>query len=382
VARQLVNLFKLRFDPQRQGPANDEAIALQLQAIGQALDKVSNLNDDRVLRQLLALIQATLRTNFWRTDEHGARRAYLSFKLDPAKVPGLPPPAPMFEIFVYSTRFEGVHLRGGKVARGGLRWSDRPEDFRTEVLGLVKAQMVKNTVIVPVGSKGGFVLKKAPPATDREAYLAEGVACYKDFLRGLLDLTDNIVAGQVVPPPQTVRHRRRRPVPGGGRRQGHRHLFRLRQRGEQGVRPLAGRCVRLRRLGRLRPQEDGHHRARRVGECQAALPRDGRGHADHRLHGGRHRRHVGRRVRQRHAAVAHIRLLAAFDHRHVFIDPDPDAAGRALPSASACSTCRARPGPTTTAELISAGGGVWPRSAKSMRCRRRRARRSASRRRA
>ena len=112
----------------------------------------------------------------------------------------------MFEIFVYSTRFEGVHLRGGKVARGGLRWSDRPEDFRTEVLGLVKAQMVKNTVIVPVGSKGGFVLKKAPPATDREAYLKEGIACYQDYLRGLLDLTDNRVGNAIVPPPHVVRH--------------------------------------------------------------------------------------------------------------------------------------------------------------------------------
>src|SRR4030095_11992059 len=141
---------------------------------------------------------ATTRTNFWRRDEQGRRRPYLSFKFDPAKVPGLPEPKPMFELFVYSTRFCGVHLRGGKAARGGLRWSDRPEDFRTEILGLVKAQMVKNIVIVPVGSKGGFVLKRAPSAAlDREGYMKEGVACYQDYLRGLLDLTDNRVGDAI-----------------------------------------------------------------------------------------------------------------------------------------------------------------------------------------
>ena len=152
------------------------------------------------------MLRATTRTNFWRRDAAGKRRSFLSFKFDPAKVPGLPEPKPMFEIFVYSTRFEGVHLRGGRVARGGLRWSDRPEDFRTEVLGLVKAQMVKNTVIVPVGSKGGFVLKRAPAMSDRDAYLKEGVACYQDYLRGLLDLTDNRVGDKIVPPPQVKRH--------------------------------------------------------------------------------------------------------------------------------------------------------------------------------
>ena len=160
IARMLVNLFKLRFDPEK---GDAEGAALQVNAIEQALDKVANLNEDRVLRQYLALVLATTRTNYWRRDAEGRRRPFLSFKFDPSQVPGLPEPKPMFEIFVYSVRFEGVHLRGGKVARGGLRWSDRPEDFRTEVLGLVKAQMVKNVVIVPVGSKGGFVLKRAPP---------------------------------------------------------------------------------------------------------------------------------------------------------------------------------------------------------------------------
>ena len=213
IARMLVALFKLRFDPAHSASgANDRGAAVsQVNAIEQALDKVSNLSEDKVLRQYLALIGATLRTNYWRTGvgasgAAGPRRAFLSFKFDSAHIPGLPEPRPLFEIFVYSVRFEGVHLRGGKVARGGLRWSDRPEDFRTEVLGLVKAQMVKNTVIVPVGSKGGFVLKKAPPTADREAYLKEGVDCYRDYLRGLLDLTDNRVGDAIVPPPHVVRH--------------------------------------------------------------------------------------------------------------------------------------------------------------------------------
>ena len=155
-----------------------------------------------MLRQYLGTMRATLRTNFWRTGvghsgAPGERRPFLSFKFDCSKVPGLPEPKPLYEISVYAPRFEGVHLRGGRVARGGLRWSDRPEDFRTEVLGLVKAQMVKNTVIVPVGTKGGFVLKKAPPRrADRDAYMKEGVACYQNYLRGLLDLTDNLVGRQ------------------------------------------------------------------------------------------------------------------------------------------------------------------------------------------
>ncbi|HEY0858942.1 MAG TPA: NAD-glutamate dehydrogenase domain-containing protein, partial [Albitalea sp.] len=208
IARMLVGLFKLRFDPSARDAEGEQS---QVNAIEQALERVSNLSEDRVLRQLLALIRATLRTNYWRTGvghsgAAGARRPFLSFKLESAKVPGLPEPKPLYEIFVYSPRFEGIHLRGGKVARGGLRWSDRPEDFRTEVLGLVKAQMVKNTVIVPVGSKGGFVLKKAPPASDRDAYLKEGIACYQNYLRGLLDLTDNLAGTTLVPPPQVVRH--------------------------------------------------------------------------------------------------------------------------------------------------------------------------------
>ena len=190
------------------------------------------------------------------------------------------------------------------MARGGLRWSDRPEDFRTEVLGLVKAQMVKNTVIVPVGSKGGFVLKKAPPASEREAY--------HEGRRGLLPG----LPARAARPDRQPRRRpggaaaagapagRRRPVPGGGGRQGHGHLLRPCQCHLGRVRPLAGRRLRLRRQRRLRPQGHGHHRARRLGKRQAPLPRTGPGHAEPGVQRGRRRRHVGRRVRQRHAAVA------------------------------------------------------------------------------
>ena len=188
-----------------------------------------NLDEDRILRQFLGVINATERTNYFLADANGESKPYLSFKFNPAKVPGLPEPKPMFEIWVYSPRVEGVHLRGGRVARGGLRWSDRREDFRTEVLGLMKAQMVKNVVIVPVGSKGGFVVKNPPPPSDREAWMREGIACYQTFLRGLLDLTDNLVSNAIVPPPDVVRHdpddRTWSSPPTG-----HGHLLRLRER--------------------------------------------------------------------------------------------------------------------------------------------------------
>ncbi|MEO8719391.1 MAG: NAD-glutamate dehydrogenase domain-containing protein, partial [Burkholderiales bacterium] len=203
LSRALVKLFHARFDPQHATAKDEEAL---LREIESGLEQVPSLDDDRILRRFLATIQATLRTNAFQKAAQGAPKPYLSLKFDPRKVPELPEPRPMFEIFVYSPRVEGVHLRGGPVARGGLRWSDRREDFRTEVLGLMKAQMVKNAVIVPVGSKGGFVVKQPPPAGDREALLKEGVACYRIFLSGLLDITDNLVEGKPVPPAEVVRH--------------------------------------------------------------------------------------------------------------------------------------------------------------------------------
>jgi glutamate dehydrogenase len=362
IARMLANLFRLRFDLEK---GDAEGAALQVKAIEQALDRVDNLNEDRVLRQYLALLLATNRTNYWRRDAEGRRRTFLSFKFDPSKVPGLPEPKPMFEIFVYSVRFEGVHLRGGKVARGGLRWSDRPEDFRTEVLGLVKAQMVKNVVIVPVGSKGGFVLKRAPAASDREAFMKEGVACYKDYLRGLLDITDNLVAGKVVPPPQVRRHDRDDP-----------YLVVAADKGTATFSDYANSIS----------AEYGFW----LGDAFAS---GGSAGYDHKAMGitargawesvKRHFREMGVDTQTTDFTVVgigdmsgdvlgngmllskHIRLVAAFDHRHVFIDPDPDAASTwaerkrlfDLPRSSWADY---------NAMLISHGGGVWPRSAKSI----------------
>jgi glutamate dehydrogenase len=367
IARMLVHLYKLRFDPQGR---DEQAAASQVNAIEQALDRVSNLQEDRVLRQLLALIQATLRTNFWRTGTGhsgaaGPRRSFLSFKFESAKVPGLPEPKPLYEIFVYSPRFEGIHLRGGKVARGGLRWSDRPEDFRTEVLGLVKAQMVKNTVIVPVGSKGGFVLKKAPPATDRDAFMKEGIACYQDYLRGLLDLTDNLSGGAVVPPPQVVRLDADDP-----------YLVVAADKGTATFSDYANAVS----------KEYGHW----LGDAFASGGSVG---YDHKAMGitargawesvKRFFRERGTDIQTTDFTVAgigdmsgdvfgngmllsrHIRLVAAFDHRHIFIDPTPDAASSfaerermfKLPRSSWADY---------NPELISAGGGVWARSEKSI----------------
>ena len=201
----------------------------------------------------------------------------MAFKLDPQAIPDLPAPRPKFEIFVYSPRFEGVHLRFGAVARGGLRWSDRREDFRTEVLGLVKAQMVKNAVIVPVGAKGGFVLKQKPGRPRRGR-----CACYQLFISALLDVTDNLVGGKIVPPRDVVRHDGDDPYLVVAADKGTATFSDIANEISVDARLLARRRVRLRRLGRLRPQEDGHHRPRRVGVGQAALPRHGRRHPDRR----------------------------------------------------------------------------------------------------
>ncbi len=367
IARMLVLLFKLRFDPAGRDAEGERA---QGNAIEQALEKVANLSEDRVLRQLLALVRATLRTNFWRTGTGhsgapGPRRAFLSFKFESAKVPGLPEPRPLYEIFVYSPRFEGIHLRGGKVARGGLRWSDRAEDFRTEVLGLVKAQMVKNTVIVPVGSKGGFVLKKAPPAADRDAFMKEGVACYQDYLRGLLDLTDNLVGGQVVAPPQVLRHDGDDP-----------YLVVAADKGTATFSDFANAVS----------AEYGHW----LGDAFAS---GGSAGYDHKGMGitargawesvKRHFRELGVDTQSQDFTVVgigdmsgdvfgngmllsrHIRLVAAFDHRHVFLDPDPD------PAVSFAERERLFALPRSSwadydLQKISAGGGVWARSEKSI----------------
>ena len=285
VARALVALFHARFDPE----GDRDRAATCAAEIEAEIDAVDSLDEDRILRGFASVVRAMLRTNYY------LDKPYVSFKLDPTQIPLCPLPRPRFEIFMHSPRVEGVHLRGGSVARGGLRWSDRREDFRTEILGLMKAQMVKNALIVPVGAKGGFVVKRAGD---------EVVACYTTFISSLLDITDTYcgdrrgraAAGRRAP-------RRRRPIPGRGCRQGHGDLLRHRQRRRPELRLLARRRVRLRRLGRLRPQGDGDHGALGLGVGAAPLPRARRRRPERGLHRRRHRRHERRRVRQRHAAV-------------------------------------------------------------------------------
>jgi glutamate dehydrogenase len=216
IARMLIQLFYTHFDPQLGAPAMRWATAASPNVGGRhlaamslrsqiedALEDVTNPDEDRVLRLYLTLIEATLRTNYFQRDAKGDRKTYISFKFDSSNLRELPLPRPLFEIFVYAPHVEGVHLRGGRVARGGIRWSDRREDFRTEILGLMKAQNVKNVVIVPMGSKGGFVVKN--PSSDRQTFQKEGVECYKTFLRGLLDITDNLRGDEVLPPRDVVR---------------------------------------------------------------------------------------------------------------------------------------------------------------------------------
>jgi len=206
IAELLIKLFIVRFDPNttKTDSAKAKAQAKLLADIEESLDKVANLDDDRIIRRFVEMISATIRTNYFQVDKDNNDKPYISFKIVPDNISEMPQPVPKFEIFVYSPQIEGVHLRGGKVARGGLRWSDRREDFRTEVLGLVKAQQVKNTVIVPVGAKGGFVCKQLPSGSRQEIFEA-GKECYRTFIRALLDITDNIVDGDIVPPKDVVR---------------------------------------------------------------------------------------------------------------------------------------------------------------------------------
>ena len=201
ITRMLFDLFELRFNPDLTERKTEALKKKLFQHIG---DDVVNLADDRVLRGLVEIVEATQRTNFYQPTESGEAKDYIALKILPRQISEMPEPKPAYEIFVYSARVEGVHLRGGKIARGGLRWSDRSEDYRTEVLGLMKAQQVKNSVIVPVGAKGGFLPKQLPAGSDRDAVMAEGIACYRIFIQGLLDVTDNLVKNKVVHPNRVV----------------------------------------------------------------------------------------------------------------------------------------------------------------------------------
>jgi glutamate dehydrogenase len=378
ITRLLIMLFESRFEPALSDGAEERRVAITEELKG-ALDEVVSLDHDRILRAYLSLIEATLRTNYYQTARPGAESAtvppagagdgyqapYLVFKLASEKIPVLPNPRPKFEIWVYSPRLEAVHLRFGAVARGGLRWSERPEDFRTEVLGLVKAQEVKNSVIVPSGAKGGFVCKRLPDAADRDAYLAEVLACYRLFISGMLDVTDNIVGDAVVPPPGVVRLDGDDP-----------YLVVAADKGTATFSDVANEIA-------------GHY-GYWLGDAFASGGSEGYDHKKM----GITARGAGESVRWHFAALRlnpdtddftavgigdmsgdvfgngmllsrHIKLVAAFDHRHVFLDPAPD------PATSFAERQRLFRLPRSSwadydPALISAGGGVWPRTAKSV----------------
>ncbi|MFD5596220.1 NAD-glutamate dehydrogenase [Streptomyces griseorubiginosus] len=363
--RLLVSLFEARMSPDRQR-AGHELVDALLEELDAALDQVASLDEDRILRSFLTVIKATLRTNFFQEAAGGKPHDYVSMKFDPQAIPDLPAPRPAFEIWVYSPRVEGVHLRFGKVARGGLRWSDRREDFRTEILGLVKAQMVKNTVIVPVGAKGGFVAKQLPdPSVDRDAWLAEGIGSYKTFISALLDITDNMVAGEVVPPADVVRHD-----------EDDTYLVVAADKGTATFSDIANGVAESYNFW--------------LGDAFAS---GGSAGYDHKGMGitargawesvKRHFRELDLDTQSEDFTVVgigdmsgdvfgngmllseHIRLVAAFDHRHIFIDPKPDAATSYAERRRIFELPRSS-WEDYNADLISTGGGVFPRTAKSV----------------
>jgi len=365
IAADFCALFRARFDPDLdRKAAMAEAGKIEARILGN-LDKVVSLDEDRILRRYLNLLQASLRTNFYRAAPGEPLREALAIKLDSRAVAELPAPKPFREIFVYAPRLEAIHLRGGKVARGGLRWSDRPADFRTEVLSLMKAQMVKNAVIVPVGSKGGFVLKRALPANDRKALMEEGVACYKIFIRSLLDVTDNLDAnGNPVPPPRTVRHDEDDP-----------YLVVAADKGTATFSDYANAIS----------EDYGFW----LGDAFAS---GGSAGYDHKKMGitargawegvKRHFREMGRDIQAEDFTVVgvgdmggdvfgngmllspHICLLAAFNHRHIFIDPAPNPATSLAERQRLFNGVQGWDGYDT--KLIAKGGGVFERSAKSI----------------
>ncbi|WP_428613589.1 NAD-glutamate dehydrogenase [Shewanella sp.] len=361
IADLLVKMFIRKFNPK----LKTRTLGKFMEQINLRLDEVSSLDDDRIIRRYLDLINATLRTNFYQLDAKGESKSYISFKFMPSLIPEMPRPLPKFEIFVYSPRVEGVHLRYGKVARGGLRWSDRREDFRTEVLGLVKAQQVKNTVIVPVGAKGGFVCKQLPTEGGREAFFTEGQECYRIFIRALLDITDNIVNGEIVHPVDVVRHDEDDP-----------YLVVAADKGTATFSDIANAIS----------QEYNFW----LGDAFASGGSNGYDHKKMGItaRGGwesvkRHFREVGIDCQTTDFTCLgigdmagdvfgngmllskHTKLVAAFNHMHIFIDPNPDTA------ASYEERARLFALPRSTWEdynskLISKGGGIFLRSSKSI----------------
>ncbi len=365
IARRLVDFFLACHDPaaDKDREMKERGLAVE---IAHMLDGVANLDEDRILRRFLNLLQCALRTNYFQAGADGRPKDYLSIKFDSQKIDELPLPRPLVEIWVYSTRVEAVHLRGGKVARGGIRWSDRREDFRTEILGLIKAQMVKNAVIVPVGSKGGFFVKKPPaPEAGREAFQAEGIACYRIMMRGLLDITDNISPGGIVPPKNV--HRRDADDP---------YLVVAADKGTATFSDIANAIS----------VEYGHW----LGDAFAS---GGSAGYDHKGMGitargaweavKRHFRELGLDTQEAaHTCVGvgdmsgdvfgngllrspHTKLVGAFDHRHIFLDPSPDA-GRAFAERERMFKLPRSSWADYDTKLISEGGGVFDRKAKSI----------------
>lgn len=363
ITKALVQLFILKFDPNYQIGGRSDPKEL-INYIEQSLDAVSSLDEDRIIRRLLEVLLATIRTNYFQTTDDGKSKLYISFKFDPSLISDLPLPRPKYEIFVYSPRVEGIHLRAGKVARGGLRWSDRREDFRTEVLGLMKAQQVKNTVIVPEGAKGGFVVKTNLTAEiSRDEYMKEVIYCYSTFICGLLDITDNIKEGNVVSPPNVVRYDDDDP-----------YLVVAADKGTATFSDIANSIAQKYEFW-----------------LDDAFASGGSAGYDHKKMGitsrgvwvsvERHFRELGINPEQDHFSVIgigdmsgdvfgngmllskNIKLIAAFNHVHIFIDPDPD------PITSYAERNRLFNLPRSSwldynPALISTGGGVFNRSAK------------------
>jgi glutamate dehydrogenase len=362
IARMMIEKFEVLFDPSLSDKARQRQDLSLIQALDHAMDDVASLDADRIISAFRAMIRSTLRTNFFQRLEDGTPKNFLSLKLDPTRIPDLPKPRPRFEVFVYSPRVEGVHLRGGAVARGGLRWSDRKEDFRTEVLGLMKAQAVKNTLIVPVGAKGGFVAKQLPEG-DPIRILDEVKHCYRTFIRGLLDITDNLDDGALIPPGDTVRRDGDDP-----------YLVVAADKGTATFSDIANGIS----------QEYGFW----LGDAFASGGSVG---YDHKKMGitargaweavKRHFRELGVDVQTTDFTAVgigdmggdvfgngmlqsrHTRLHAAFNHVHIFLDPDPDAAQSFAERQRLFDLPRSTwmdydPG------LISQGGGVWSRGEK------------------
>ncbi|GAA64072.1 NAD-specific glutamate dehydrogenase [Pseudoalteromonas sp. BSi20311] len=361
IAAKIVNLFSKKFSVKSPASAKTlEKLGLEIYA---ELENVANLDDDRIIRLYVDMIVATLRTNYFQKDAEGKFKSYISLKIQPSLIPEVPLPVPAFEIFVYSPRVEGVHLRFGKVARGGLRWSDRREDFRTEVLGLVKAQQVKNTVIVPVGSKGGFVCKQLP--SEREAFIKEGQECYKIFIRGLLDITDNIDRGEIVPAVDVTRHD-----------EDDAYLVVAADKGTATFSDIANGIANEYNfwLG------DAFASGGSVGYDHKKMGITARGAWESVK---RHFREMDINCQTTDfTAVAigdmagdvfgngmllskHIRLQVAFNHLHIFVDPNPDAAA-SYPERERLFKLPRSSWEDYNKELISSGGGIFSRAAKSI----------------